>query len=191
MRRFAIALILSALTTAPLYAHCDWTKGPVVLDAQAALDKGDIAPLLKWVTKENEKEMRDAFARTLTVRKSGAEARELADRWLFETAVRLHRQAEGAPYNGLRGDEYTPDPSIVLAETALEKGSLEEMEKALSAAISAGLRQKFTEAMQAKEHAAHNTDAGRHYVHAYAEFLHYVLRLHQGAVAAPGEKHEE
>ena len=31
-----------------------------------------------------------------------AEARELADRYFFETLVRIHRAGEGAPYTGLK-----------------------------------------------------------------------------------------
>lgn len=169
------AVLLSLFVVAPVFAHCDWTRGPVVLDAQSALEKGDLAPVLKWIPAESEKEVRDAFARTLSVRKAGGEAQELADRWFFETVVRLHRQSEGAPFNGLRGDEYTPDPAIVLAEKALEQGSLEAVQKS----VGAELKKRFEEAMHAKEHAAHNANAGRHYVHAYAEFVHYVLRAHQ------------
>jgi hypothetical protein len=190
MNRVVLSLVLF-LAAAPLFAHCDWTKGPVVLDARAALEAGDLAPVLKWVTPADEKELRDAFARTLAVRAAGGEAKELADRWFFETTVRLHRSAEGAPYHGLRGDDYVPDPSIILAETALERGSLADVEKVLAAEVAAGLKAKFGEAMEAKEHASHNADAGRHYVHAYAGFLHYVLGLHQAAAAVPGGKHED
>jgi hypothetical protein len=38
------------------FAHCDTLDGPVVATARAALDKGDVAPLLKWVRKDDEKE---------------------------------------------------------------------------------------------------------------------------------------
>ncbi len=36
-------------------AHCDTLDGPVVMEAKAALDKGDITPVLKWVRKGDEK----------------------------------------------------------------------------------------------------------------------------------------
>ena len=32
-------------------AHCDTLDGPVVTTAKAALEKGDVTPLLKWVRK--------------------------------------------------------------------------------------------------------------------------------------------
>ena len=105
------------------------------------------------------------------------------------TSTRLEPKAEGAPYNGLRGDEYTPDPAITLAEKALESGSLESVEKSVSAAAMAGLRERFAHAHHAKEEAGRSTAAGREYVHAYAEFLHYVQGLHEAAKG--GAHHEE
>ena len=89
-----LALVVSVVAL-PLLAHCDWITGPVVTDARAALAAGDVAGVLKWVAPADEKELRDAFARTLKVRAQGAEARELADLLFFETLVRLHRQSEG------------------------------------------------------------------------------------------------
>jgi hypothetical protein len=83
------------------------------------------------------------------------------------------------------GDEYTPDPAIVMADKAVAQGSLGAIEKSMTTQ----LKKRFEEVMHAKEHASHNPEAGRHYVHAYAEFVHYVLRMHQSA-AASGE-HED
>lgn len=187
--KHGFVLLALFLFASPLSAHCDWTKGPVVLDAQAALAAADVSGVLKWVAAANEQEIRDAFARTLKVRGQNAESRELADRWFFETLVRLHRQSEGEAYNGLRGDEYTPDPAIVLADQALASGSLEAVEKSVTAAVTDGLRERFRHARHAREHAEHNVDAGRESVHAYAEFVHYVLGLHQAAKGAR-EHHE-
>ena len=184
-----VAVLVALFAAVPVFAHCDWIKGPVVADARAALTAGDVAPVLKWIPPANEKEIRDAFAQTVKVRAQGAEARELADRWFFETVVRVHRQSEGAAYNGLRGDDYTPEEGIMIAEAALESGSLEKVEKGLSAAVSSGLRERFEHARHAKEHAGHNAEAGREYVHAYAEFLHYVQGLHDAAKKAG--HHEE
>lgn len=72
-------------------AHCDTLEGPVVLTAKAALEKGDITPLFKWVKKENEKEIQDAIKKTFSVRKQSVEAKEMADMYFFETLVRIHR----------------------------------------------------------------------------------------------------
>ena len=64
-------------------AHCDTLDGPVVVAAKAALEKGDITPVLKWVRKEDEKEIRAQFDKTLAVRKQSKEAKELADMYLL------------------------------------------------------------------------------------------------------------
>jgi len=82
-------------------AHCDTLDGPVVTEGKTALEKGDVTPVLKWVKKEYESEIRTAFEKTLVVRSKGLEASELADMYFFETLVRLHRAGEGAPYTGL------------------------------------------------------------------------------------------
>ena len=190
--KHSIVFILALFVTAPAFAHCDWIKGPVVLDAQSALDKGDVAPVLKWIPVANEKEVRDAFARTLSVRKAGGEAKALADRWFFETVVRVHRASEGEPFTGLKGEEVPIEEGIELADVAIESGSLKKVEEALIAEVTAGLRRRFTQVKEAKEHAAHNVDAGRHYVESYVSFIHYVERLHQDAImaSAHGVKHE-
>ena len=63
-----------------------------------ALEKGDITPLLKWVRVEDEKEIQDAFDKTLAVRAKGVAAEELADMYFFETLLRIQRAGEGARY---------------------------------------------------------------------------------------------
>lgn len=174
--------LASLLAASSLFAHCDSLDGPVIVEARAALDAGDITQILKWVPAEGEQEIRDAFARTLLVRKQGAEAKHLADTWFFETLVRVHRASEGAPYTGLKSAG-SVDAGIDAADKALEAKSLDALEKSLLAEISAGLRERFHAATEAKEHAAHNVSAGRHYVHAYVEFIHYVERLQKDATS--------
>jgi len=50
------------------------------------------------VHKKGEPELRKAFQKTIRVRKVGKEVADLADLWFFETAGRVHREGEGAPY---------------------------------------------------------------------------------------------
>ncbi len=125
MRKKTFVLILAGLLfiglSKNLYAHCDTLNGPVVKDARRALEKGDIKPVLKWLIEDDEKEIRIAFQKTLSVRTKGAEAKELADMYFFETLVRVHRAGEGAPYTGLKPSEAV-DPAVALADKALESG---------------------------------------------------------------------
>jgi hypothetical protein len=94
------------------FAHCDTMDGPVVLAAKTALDHKDVTPVLKWIKKNDEAEIKAAFAKTLAVRTKGPEARELADQFFFETFVRIHRAGEGAPFTGLKpaGTPLAPPP---------------------------------------------------------------------------------
>lgn len=192
MHRIILSLVLSLVFAAPLFAHCDSLNGPVVLDAEKALASLDITPLLKWVPASSEPEIKAAFQRTLAVRGESAEAKALADRWFFETVVRVHRASEGEPFTGLKGEEVTIEEGIELADVAVESGSLKKVEEALIAEVTAGLRRRFAQVKEAKEHAAHNVDAGRHFVESYVSFIHYVERLHQDATmsSAHGVKHE-
>ena len=193
MYRITLLLALSLIVAAPLFAHCDSVTGPVIVDAQKALAARDVTPLLKWVPASAETEIRDAFQRTLTVRAESAAAKEIADRWFFETVVRVHRASEGEPFTGLKGAEVPVEEGIEMADVAIESGSLEKVEAALLAEVSAGLRKRFAAVKEAKKHAEHNVEAGRHFVEAYVSFIHYVERLHQSATvsSAHGVKHDD
>jgi hypothetical protein len=158
-------------------AHCDTLDGPVVKTARAALEKADVTPLLKWVRAENEGEIRQAFQQTLTVRSKGPEAKELADRYFFETLVRIHRAGEGAPYTGLKAGEAV-DPAVALADKALESGSVDELVEVLTKAMAGGIRERFAHARETKQHAEESVAAGREFVEAYVVFTHYVEGLH-------------
>jgi len=173
-------------------AHCDTMDGPVVQAAKVALEKGDITPVLKWVKPEQEGELRAAFSKTQSVRTQSPAAKELADMYFFETLVRLHRAGEGAPYEGLKpaGQQ---EPIIVETDKALERGSEENLVQEMTNALREGVGQRFAEAMEAKRHSEESVEAGRKFVEAYVEYVHYVERLHLdalGTAAHHGETEE-
>src|SRR3990170_1798362 len=87
---FAVAALLLS-TASPARAHCDSLDGPVVKAAQRALDTGNVNLVLIWVRKEDSEEIEKVFQKTLNLRKKGPEAKELADKYFFETLVRIHR----------------------------------------------------------------------------------------------------
>lgn len=162
-------------------AHCDTMDGPVVITAKMALEKGDVTPVLKWVKKEHEGEIRNAFEKTLAVRVKGPEAKELADMYFFETLIRLHRAGENAPYTGLKPAGTDLGPAVAGADKALESGSVEEIAKLVTEAVSTGIHQRFHRVMEKKTHADESVDAGREFVEAYIEFVHYVERVYLDA----------
>ena len=192
-------LMASALVGAGLMlpqsarSHCDTLSGPVVQAAKVALEKMDVTPVLMWVKPDGEAEVKAAFAKTLAVRTKGAEARELADQFFFETLVRVHRAGEGEPFTGLKPAGTELGPAIEEADKALESGSVEKVVKLVTDEAAAGIRKRFAEVRQKKEHAEDNVEAGRQFVAAYVEYVHYVEGLHQtaeGAGAHHAEGHE-
>lgn len=179
-RNLLLAGVLLLAPTVAL-AHCDGMDGPVVKAAQKALQTGDVNLVLIWVQKNDEAEIRKAFAETMAVRKLGPEAKNLADRYFFETLVRLHRAGEGAPYTGLKPAGRDLGPAIPAADKALEDRNLEPLLKLINAAGEKGLQEHFRRALQGADFQTANVEAGRAYVKAYVEFIHYVERLYEAA----------
>jgi hypothetical protein len=171
-------------------SHCDTMDGPVVQAAKVALEKKDVTPVLRWVKKDGEAEVKAAFAKTLVVRTKGAEARELADQFFFETLVRVHRAGEGEPFTGLKPAGTELSPAVMEADKALETGSADKVVKLITDDAAAGIRQRFAEAREKKKHADESVEAGREFVAAYVEYVHYVEGLHETAQGA-GAHHEE
>jgi hypothetical protein len=173
-----------------VFAHCDTLDGPVVNTAKAALERGDVTPILKWVTSENEAEIKDLFNRTLTVRSTGKEAQALADMYFYETLVRIHRAGEGAPYTGLKPGEAI-DPAVALADKALESGSVDQLVDVLTKAMANGIRERFRRASETQKHADDSVAAGRESVEAYVIFTHYVEGLHASIKRGGGHHGDE
>ncbi len=113
----------------------------MVKTARAALEEGDVTPVLKWVAKEDEVGIRDLFKKTLIVRAKGKEAKELADMYFFETLVRVHRAGEGAPYTGLKSEPV--EPVIQAADKTLESGSVDQLMKQVTEAVAKGTGERF------------------------------------------------
>lgn len=182
---FSVAVLL---LPQPASAHCDTLSGPVIADARLAFEKGDVTPVLKWVRPADEAEIRDAFASALAVRKSGAQAQELADRYFFETLVRVHRAGEGAPYTGLKSA--APEPIVAATDKALEKASADELTHMMTEALASGIRTRAERVLKAQKHANHNVAAGREYVAAYVDFVHYVEGVHEKIASGASHGHD-
>ena len=182
-----LAGVLATLMAGSAFAHCDSTSGPVITEAQAALDKGDVTPVLKWVGPHDEAEIKAAFARSVAVRAKGPDARELADRYFLETLVRLHRAGEGAPYTGIKDEPI--EPVIAMADRALAGGSADDMVGHIGKHLAEAIRQKFDRAAAAAAHKDESVAAGREFVAAYVAYVHYVEGIHTAMMA--GGHHDE
>ncbi len=156
--------------------------------AQKALDTGNVNPVLIWVQETDDAQIRDAFDKTLLVRKLSPEAKDLADMYFFETLVRIHRAGEGAPYTGLKPAGFDLGPAIPAADKALESSSPDQLVKLLTDAVKNGTQEEFEKAIAKKNYSADNIQAGREYIEAYVPFVHYVVQIYEAATA-PVEGH--
>jgi hypothetical protein len=178
------ALLLATGVSSTAQAHCDGLDGPVVTAARQALETGDPNLALIWVQPADEPAVRAAFAESLAVRRLGPQARQMADRSFFETVVRLHRAAEGAPYTGLQPAGRDLGPVIPLADAAVTSGSDAEVTVLLADAVSHGVRERLAALRQKRGFAPGDLAAGRAFVADYVAFIHYVEAIHTAATAS-------
>lgn len=175
-------------------AHCDTMDGPVVAAATAALRTGNIKPVLIWIKPEYENEVRSAFSKASSVRSQGEAAKELADTYFLETVVRLHRMGEGEPYTGIKPAGTPLHPAVAAAEKALATGSAKQLGTELNEKLSAAVAEKFARVVEARRHQQESVEAGRAYVAAYVDFMHFVEQVYDrssGTHAQAGGGHAE
>ncbi len=181
----ALALMIKPATAS---AHCDTMDGPVVQSARQALESRNVSHVLRWVRPEDEAEIRHAFEHTLKVRSLNADAAQLADRFFYETVVRIHREGEGAPYTGLKPAGTDMGPAMTAADAAIKSGSADQVERVLIEAVRAGLRERYHAVMDSRDFAVNDVAAGRAHVAAYVPYVHYVEGIYS---AARGAAHDE
>lgn len=165
--------------------HCDSLDGAVVTAARQALAGADVDVVLPYVHVDGEAEVRDAFDLALKARALGLAAREVADRWFFETVVRVHRAGEGAPFTGLKPAGLDVGPVIPKAERALETGSPDELVGFLCDSVRDEVERRHRHAMALKDHASEGTAAARAYVEAMLGLQVWAHALHRQITADP------
>jgi hypothetical protein len=190
MRRLLVATAALGLLASPAFAHCDSMDGPVVADAQRALEAQDVTPVLKWVTAEDEAEIRNAFDMILGVREETDAARVVADQYFFETLVRVHRASEGEGFTGLKPTG-SVEPAIAAADQALKDGNVEPLAEELASAIRHWVEERFAEAYETRRTAEDSVEQGRAYVEAYVQFTHFAEQAHHLVEAGANHQHQE
>lgn len=185
---FIFSLLLA--TNSPALAHCDTMDGPVVKDARTALSQNNPAYVLKWIQKADEAELLEAFRLTMNVRALGRDAMTLADKYFFETLVRLHRSGEGVPYTGVKPSGSPIDERILAADRAVEAGNLDPLKGKVAEELMPGLRERFERVHALKNYDVNNVEAGREYAEAYVKFFKYAEGEEDHAHnAAPAKEH--
>ncbi|MCP5063475.1 MAG: hypothetical protein GY936_13565 [Ignavibacteriae bacterium] len=176
------AALIGLLILAPkTFAHCDGVDGPVVIAAKKALESGNVNLVLVWVQKKDIEHITLVFEHTLSVRNLNANAQKLADRFFFETLVRIHRAGEGASYKGLKPAGRDLGPAIPAADKAIETGSAEDLLKLLTDEVTYGVHARFEKAMKLKNYDVNDVAAGQEYVKAYVEYFHFAEGIYEVA----------
>src|SRR5665811_1317569 len=144
--------------------HCDTLDGPVVTAARSALDGEDVSLVLSYVPAAAETEVREAYEKTIKARTLGGVAREVADNWFFETAVRLHRAGEGEPYTGLKPAGLDEGPVIPRAERTIEDGDTAGLIAFLTGAVEEEIGKRFARIRATRSYDPDDVAAARNYV---------------------------
>lgn len=172
--------------------HCDSLDGPVVMAATDALVVGDFDTVAAYVPAKYEEELHDAFDLVVKARRQGAEACAVAERYFFETAVRLHRAGEGASFEGLKPAGLDVGPVIPLAERAIEDGNPDDLVQLLSDELAAGVRHRLERVSELREGAADGIEAARSYITACLDlqvWSHTVFKAMHSAGHGAGHHH--
>ena len=178
--KFAVMLFLASfifIFTNAIFAHCDSYDGPVIKDAEKALKTNNVNLVLKWVTKEQEKEITTLFKKTYDLRNGDKGVYEIVEKHFFETLVRLHRETEGAPYTGLKPAGSTKQ-IIQMTDKALKENNVEDFLLKLNNHIDKVVREKYEKVSKLDKVKDNSVEEGREFVEAYVDYTHTVEAIH-------------
>lgn len=172
-------VLFFSVFTASSFAHCDSENGPTAVDARKALEKENFEIAAKWVGEKRTEELRNTFEEALEVYQMGGKAEELAEKHFVSTTVRLHREAEGMSFTGMKPAQKLP-PVLAAAEKSLETGNLEPVTDLLSKELKKETGKWFKKAIAAKKnYEGDNLQAGRKWVDAYVKYVIFVNGIHK------------
>lgn len=183
-----LALFFSTETAS---AHCDTLDGPVVSAARKAMKTGNANYILVWVKPGSEDEIRKALKRAKTKKKAAKTRleKDRAEMELFEVLVRIHREGEGAKYEGIK-PAGSIEPEIALADKAVETGKLDDvLNQVKSAANREIILHLFHEVKEKSNYDVDNVPAGREFIEAYVVFVHAVEKAINGQALKEGHLH--
>lgn len=178
---FIFSLLI--LSTSVSFAHCDTMEGPLVLDAKKAIRQNNVNIVLKWVPAANETELKDAFNQVMKVRVLSAVAKDLADKYFFDTLVRIHRNGEGVAFTGVKPVGTPIDEKVKAADKSIEVGNLSPLKGKVSKDDLPELKKRFEKVMSLKNFDVNNITAGRTYIEAYVQFFKYAEGEAEGHAA--------
>ena len=166
--------------------HCDSLDGPVVRAAREALEWEDPERILAYAPVEAEAELRAAFDMVMKARTQGSEAKAVADRYFYETAVRLHRAGEGAPFTGLKPAGLDVGPVIPIAESAISREDPTRLIELLVETLQGEIVDRF-DAVMTRKHAIRELEDERSYVSAMLGLQVWAHKLYGYMLQHPHE----
>ncbi len=158
-------------------AHCDSYDGPVIKDAQKALETQNPDLLLKWIHESQEAEVLTLFHKTSALKEGDGEIYNIVEQHFLETLVRLHRETEGAPYTGLK-PAGTTKPIINLTDRAMLDGDIDGLIARINDKTAEIIREKHEKATLLHAVKDESVEQGRAYVEAYVDYTHSIEALH-------------
>lgn len=176
---FALSLFVSPKQAS---AHCDTLDGPVVSAARKALNTKNVNYALIWVLPENEDAIRKALKKAMERRKKAKTKKEKedADMEFFETLVRIHREGEGAQYEGIK-PAGSIEPELALADKAAETGSLDEVLNHIDSEENKEIiRHLFHKLQEKSNYDTDDVPSGREFIESYVVFIHAVEKAIKG-----------
>ncbi|HEY5509482.1 MAG TPA: DUF6448 family protein [Prolixibacteraceae bacterium] len=162
------------------FAHCDTMDGPVIADAKKAITENNVNYVLKWVRTQDEAEIKEAFNLSMKVRVLSPEAKELSDKYFFETLVRVHRNGEGVPFTGVKPSGTPIDEKILAADKSIELRNLSPLKDLMPKDKMPELTKRFNKVMSLRNFNVNNVEAGRKYIEAYVQFFHFAEGEEEG-----------
>lgn len=123
----------------------------------------------------------------MKVRELSSEAKELSDKYFFETLVRIHRSGEGVPFTGIKPSGTPIDEKIKAADKSIELGNLTPLEKFVPKDNLPELKKRFEIVMRLKNFDVDDVKTGREYIEAYVQFFHFA----EGEEEGHGHEHVE
>ena len=169
-------------------AHCDGMDGPVIVTAKSAIQNKDVTPLLKWVPKNSEQTIKNAFEKTLVERTSGKESAEVVDNRFFSTLVKVHRESEGASFTGIKPAGHI-EPIVLEADAALKNKNVDHLAEGIAKKVELAIRDKFEKAAHSEQFAEKSVEQGREYVSNYIQYVHFVEEMNN--MTSQSEAHGE
>jgi len=166
---FSVLLFSSILT----FAHCDTMEGPLITDAKKAISMNNVNIVLKWIPVASEAEIKNAFSQIMKVRVLNDDAKDIADKYFFDTLVRIHRTGEGVAFTGVKPVGAPIDEKVKAADKSIEVGNLTPLKGLVAKDDMPELKERFEKVMLLKNFDINNVEAGREYIEAYVQFFKF------------------